>query len=204
MLPERVSRHSENLRIASFYDRFGWLYPLADGFCAPGRRRLIEHVNREPAGQLLEIGVGPGWHLPYYRGHQVTAIDCSTRMVASSRRCSPRAVVRQMDGERLDFADASFDYAILCHVLSVTENPAAMLAEARRVLRPGGRLFILNHETPANAWRHVDALLEPLARRLRFRSWFRIEAIAGVEQFRLRRLRAGGLFGLMQAYSLEK
>ena len=200
---DRVSVPSANLRAASFYDQFGWLYPLIDFFCAPGRGRLIAQINREPAGRLLEIGVGPGSHLRYYRGHHLTAIDCSARMVARSRRQRPDAIVRQMDGERMDFSDASFDYVTLCHVLSVTENPAAMLAEARRVLRPGGRLFVVNHETPANAWRHVEALFVPLARHLHFRPRFRIEDIDGVEGFRLRRLGVG-LFGLMAAYSLEK
>lgn len=189
---------------ARFYDRVFRLYPLVDWFCAPGRQRLIDEINRAPAGRLLEVGVGPGDHLPLYGDHAVTAIDCSVRMVESSRRHAPAAEVRQMNGERMDFPDASFHYVVLCHVLSVTPDPAGMLAEAHRVLRPGGRVFVLNHETPDNAWRHVDRLLTPLARGLHFRSHFRLRELAGVERFRLRPLRAGGLCGLMKAYSLEK
>lgn len=190
--------------IGRFYDRVCALYPLVDVFCAPGRRRLIEQINQFPAGHLLEIGVGPGRHLKHYRGHRITAIDCSERMVASCRRQCPGADVRQMDGERLAFADASFDHVALCHVLSVTPNPAKMLAEAHRVLRAGGRLFVLNHETPANAWRHVDAVLAPFAARLRFRSWFRLRALPGVERFRALRSAGRGVCGLMATYSLEK
>ncbi len=190
--------------VSIFYDRVYWLYPLVDCFCAAGRRRLIQQINQEPAGELLEIGVGPGHHLPLYRGHAITAIDCSAKMVSSCRDCSPDADVRQMDGEALSFPVASFDYVVLCHVLSVTANPARMLEEAHRVLRPGGRLFVLNHETPTNAWRHLDKMLIPLARRLRFQSWFRLESISGVDRFRGKRLASVGLFGLMNAYSLEK
>lgn len=193
-----------NAPVASFYDRVAWLYPLVDWFCSPGRRNLIEHINREPTGRLLEIGVGPGRHLRLYRTHEITAIDCSVAMVDRARRHAPNAAVRRMDGERLDFPDASFDYVVLCHVLSVTADPARMLAEVHRVLRPRGRLFVLNHETPPTAWRYVDALLAPLARRLRFQSRFRVEHIHGIGRFRTRRLAAGTGLGLMNAYSFEK
>lgn len=193
-----------NRRVARFYDWVCWLYPLVDCFCAPGRRHLIRHINQELAGRLLEVGVGPGGHLRHYEKHEITAVDCSAKMVAHCRHRSPTTDVRQMDGEKLAFPDARFDYVVLCHVLSVTADPARMLAEAHRVLRPGGRLFVLNHETPRHAWRHVDRALGPLAGWLRFRSWFRLAEIQGVDRFRGRRLEAGGLGGLMTAYSLEK
>jgi phosphatidylethanolamine/phosphatidyl-N-methylethanolamine N-methyltransferase len=193
-----------NHRMARFYDRVGWLYPLVDRFCAPGRRRLIARINQEPPGRLLEIGVGPGAHLPLYRGHQITAIDCAESMVARSRRRLPGADIRRMDGEDLDFRDASFDYVALLHVLSVTARPASLLAEAYRVLRPGGRLFVLNHETPTNAWRHVEKLCVPLADRLCFRSWFRLEEIPGVERFRSKDWETRSGFGLMHSCSLTK
>jgi phosphatidylethanolamine/phosphatidyl-N-methylethanolamine N-methyltransferase len=196
--------HGSNGEVARFYDWAGCFYPMIDLFCASARRQLIHEINRQPTGKLLEIGVGPGRHLRFYREHDITAIDCSARMVASCRRCAPSIATRHMDGEQLDYPDAWFDYVTLFHVLSVTANPTRMLAEARRVVRPGGRIFILNHETPANAWQHIDAMLIPLARWLRFRSWFRLKDIAGIERFRCRPLGLRGGFGLMNAYSLEK
>lgn len=195
---------AHTLRTARFYNRAGWLYPLVERFCAPGRRRLISRINEEAPGRLLEIGVGPGFHLPLYRGHAITAIDCAERMVVSSRRQLPGADIRQMDGEKLDFTDASFDYVALFHVLSVTARPADMLTEAHRVLRPGGRLFVLNHETPANAWRHVERLGAPLAGWLCFRSWFRLGDVAGIERFRTRSRAIRSGLGLMSACSFTK
>lgn len=109
-----------------------------------------------------------------------------------------------MDGEDLAFPDESFDYVVLCHVLSVTADPARMLAEVHRVLRPGGRIFVLNHETPVNAWRHVDKALRPLAGWLCFRSWFRLGEIPGADRFQLERLETGRLGGLMPAHCLKK
>lgn len=201
---EDPSPRAGNHQVARFYDWAYWLYPLVDCFCASGRRRLIEHINQKPAGRLLEIGVGPGTHLELYRKHHLTAIDCSARMVASARRQSPASDVRQMDGEHLAFPAASYDYVTLCHVLSVTADPAKMLAEARRVLRPGGLLFILNHETPDSAWRHFDTRIAPLARWLRFRSDFRLENISGIERFRRSPLGTSGPFGWMTACCLQK
>jgi phosphatidylethanolamine/phosphatidyl-N-methylethanolamine N-methyltransferase len=193
-----------NHRIARFYDRVHGFYPLVDCFCAPGRQRLIQHINQAPAGKLLEVGVGPGHHLPLYRQHEITAIDCSAKMVARCRRHASGIDVRQMDGECLRFPDATFDYLAICHVLSVTADPVRMLAEAHRVLRPGGRLFVLNHETPANAWRHLDTLLGPLSRWLCFRSWFRLGEVRGVERFQISPLGSRSGFGLMVAHSLQK
>lgn len=193
-----------NRDIANFYDCVHWLYPVVDVFCAAGRRRLIEHINLQPPGALLDVGVGPGRHLRHYRGHAVTAIDCSPRMVAASRRHSPGTTVRQMDGERLEFADATFDYVALCHVLSVTHDPERMLKEAHRVLRRNGKLFVLNHETPDNAWGRLETRLAPLGGWLRFRTEFRVDAIAAAGLFRKTQLGRGGVFGMISAYLLQK
>ena len=206
MTPAETSTEFDvrNRRVATFYDRVHRLYPLVDYFCAPGRRRLIEHINQKPAGKLLEIGVGPGHHLRLYRRHRITAIDCSAAMVARCRDRLPGLDVHQMDGEHLRFADSTFDYVAACHVLSVTADPARMLGEAYRVLRPGGHLFVLNHETPINAWQHLDRALVPLSRWLCFRSWFRLGEIRGVERFQMTALGSRGMCGLMAAYSLLK
>jgi phosphatidylethanolamine/phosphatidyl-N-methylethanolamine N-methyltransferase len=199
----RTTASAENRRVALFYDRVATLYPLVDCFLAAGRRRLIHQINREPAGSLLEIGCGPGHYLRHYR-HRVTAIDCSPGMAARCRLNNPDTPVHVMDGEQLEFPDANFDYVVLGHVLSVTDQPGRMLAEARRVVRPGGRVFVANHETPQNRWRCLDDVLMPVARKLCFRTVFRLARVPGVENFRPARQTGRGLFGLTNAYTLEK
>lgn len=193
-----------NRRVARFYDCAFPLYPLVDLCCGGGRRRLIAEINRYPAGRLLEIGVGPGRHIPFYRGHAVTAVDCSAAMVASCQRVAPEVETLVMDGEELAFSAECFDYVVLCHVLSVTTDARRLLAEVYRVLRPGGRVFVLNHETPMSPWRHLDRLAVPVAKWLRFHSWFRLGGVAGVERFRCTRLGIRGCVGLMRAHLLEK
>ncbi|MEZ0277147.1 MAG: class I SAM-dependent methyltransferase, partial [Roseimicrobium sp.] len=76
------------------------------------------------------------------------------------------AEVKVMDGEALEFADAVFDRVVMAFVLSVTAYPERMLAEAWRVLRPGGLAFILNHETRPS----LPSLV------LRMRSWLRLRS----------------------------
>lgn len=193
-----------NRRVARFYDWAHPLYPLVDLFCGGGRRRLIAEINRHPPGRLLEIGVGLGRHLLLYRGHTVAVVDCSPAMISSCRRVAPEVEARVMDGEQLAFPAGFFDYVVLCHVLSVTTDAARLLREVHRVLRPGGRAFVLNHETPAGPWRHVERLAEPVARWLRFRAWFRLREVAGLARFRCVRLPISGCGGLMRAHLLEK
>jgi ArsR family transcriptional regulator len=109
-----------------------------------------------PPGRLLDIGTGTGGLLAR-AAPQIKSglgIDASRTMLSLARtrladagfgHCS----VRLADMYRLPLADASFDAATLCMVLHHAEDPTAVLAEAARVLRPGGALLIaeLDHYT---------------------------------------------------------
>ena len=57
----------------------------------------------------------------------------------------------QMDGENLQFPDCYFDYVVLSHVITVVDDPEKLLEETYRVLKPNGKIFILNHFTPKNS-----------------------------------------------------
>ena len=75
--------------------------------------------------------------------------------------------------EQLAFADASFDCVTLPYVLSVTPDPARLTAELRRVCKPGGDIFVLNHFSGGNAvWALPEHLVGGLAARIGFRSEF--------------------------------
>ncbi len=110
--------------------------------------RLAPRVER---GQLLDIGSGTGRLLellaPHFR--QALGIDASKAMLALARARLARTdlahcAVRQADMYRLPLADASFDVAILQMVLHYAEDPAGAVAEAARVLRPGGRIILID------------------------------------------------------------
>jgi phosphatidylethanolamine/phosphatidyl-N-methylethanolamine N-methyltransferase len=190
--------------IGRFYDFARWLYPMIDPFFTTGRRRLVQRINLCPAGELLEIGTGPGTHLPLYRGHRVTGIDVSAGMIRQSQAACPGATLIQMDGEALEFPDARFDLVVLAHVLSVTADPNRLLSEVRRVLRPGGLVFIVTHETPTHALRHWDRLITPLARWFKVRSWFRLREWAAVEPFTVLDASLSGPLGVFLTVILKK
>jgi ArsR family transcriptional regulator len=117
---------------------------------------------------LLDIGTGTGrlLELVALRAERALGVDMSRDMLAlararlAERGLADRAAVRQADMYRLPFADAVFDAVAMQMVLHYAEDPAAALAEAARVLRPGGVLLIADLAPHGEA-----ALLEKHAHR---------------------------------------
>lgn len=131
-------------RIAPFFDTMeGMMEKLLFG---TWRQRLWSRV--EP-GKILEIGVGTGKNFPYYpAGAEITAIDFSAKMLArAERKPAPYGMptLRLMDVQQLDFPDNSFDTAVGSFVFCSVPEPQQGLQEVRRVLKPGGRLLLLEH-----------------------------------------------------------
>jgi len=190
---------------SQFYDRFRILYPLVDVFLKPQKRRLISLVNAQPAGQLLEVGVGNGSHLPLYKGHHVTGIDTSAGMLAVATRHQKFNVrLLQMDGESLLFKDENFDYVVLSHVIAVADDPNQLLQEVFRVLKPQGKLFILNHITPNNWLQYIDRAFQLFSGFLHFKSVFKLSQFASISRFKL--LHEEGLkpWGYFKIYIYQK
>jgi phosphatidylethanolamine/phosphatidyl-N-methylethanolamine N-methyltransferase len=179
---------------ATFYNRISFLYPLIDIFLKPQKRMLCTEINKQPFGRLLEIGVGNGSHLHLYKQHQITGIDTSSKMLEIAQRRSPDAKLLQMDGQALLFADHTFDYIVLSHVIAVVDNPEQLLAESYTVLKPNGKIFILNHFTPDNWLKYVDRSFGLISGRLHFRSVFSINDLAVIKKFDLEKeVRFGSL-----------
>ncbi|RYY56398.1 MAG: class I SAM-dependent methyltransferase [Chitinophagaceae bacterium] len=189
-----------------FYDYLQPFYPAIDLFLRTQRRRLIGEVNRQEAGQLLDIGVGTGSHLPLYGDHlAITGIDVSKRMLhAATRRAKPGTSLLQMDGQELGFPDSSFQYVVLAHVIAVVKKPDALINEVYRVLQPGGKCFILNHFTPANALGYADRIFQPIGKLLHFRSNFTLADIPSIRQFVQVNDQLSGPFGYYRQIILEK
>jgi ubiquinone/menaquinone biosynthesis C-methylase UbiE len=98
-----------------------------------------------PLGSLLDIGTGTGRMLELFGGQaeQAMGIDRSPAMLRLARaKLEGRVELRQADLYALPLADGAADVAIVHHVLHFAEDPAAAIAEAARVLGPGGRLLI--------------------------------------------------------------
>jgi phosphatidylethanolamine/phosphatidyl-N-methylethanolamine N-methyltransferase len=169
-----------------FYDRLTILYPVIEVILRAQKRKFFRIINEYPSGRLLEIGVGNGAYLKHYNKHEITAIDASKKMLANARKnaCSDMQLFH-MNGEALAFQNHHFDYVILSHVISVIDDPEKMLQEVRRVLRPNGKVLILNHFTPDNWLKYVDRSFEKVSKLLFFKSVFRIADVDILKHFTL-------------------
>lgn len=119
--------------------------------------KVRARVCAELAGDVVEVGFGSGLNVRHYPPavRQVTAVEPSGlawRLSATERAASPVPVERAgLDGQRLPFADASFDSALSTWTLCTIPDPVEALRELRRVLRPGGRLFLVEHGAAPDA-----------------------------------------------------
>jgi phosphatidylethanolamine/phosphatidyl-N-methylethanolamine N-methyltransferase len=117
----------------------------------PGERlRSLELLGPRPGERLVIIGCGTGADLPFVpAGVEVLAVDLSPDMLRQARaHARPGIEFREMDGMALALPDGGFDAAILHMVLEVIPDTARCLAEAARVLRPGGRLAVFDKFLP--------------------------------------------------------
>jgi ubiquinone/menaquinone biosynthesis C-methylase UbiE len=128
---------------------------------------LLALVPETDAGRLLDIGTGTGRVLELLapRVSQGIGVDASKAMLALARSRLARpgfahCSVRLADMYRLPLAEASFDIAVVQMVLHYAEDPPGVLAEVVRVLRPGGRLIVIDL-----AHHYRDDLVTKLAHR---------------------------------------
>ena len=169
----------------------------------PGRKEAVRVANDRPGQRILEVGVGTGLSLPYFRADsEVTGIDVSEEMLAKARRRVEKeklAHVRGlhvMDAEHLDFEDNSFDAVLALYVASVVPVPARFAAEMRRVCIPGGTIVLVNHFT-SDKWvlRWMERRLAHLARHIGFHADFPLETFLRDSKLAVREIRPSNLFG---------
>jgi phosphatidylethanolamine/phosphatidyl-N-methylethanolamine N-methyltransferase len=166
-------------RWSSFYD------VVFGGISSSGRKRAVDLVNRLPGRAVLEVGVGTGLALPGYNpDKRIVGIDLSAEMLALARRRVAERGLRnveglhEMDAEATNFADGQFDTAVAMFVASVVPNPKRLLAELRRVVRPGGNILFVNHfaaEGGPRWW--VERAMAPMSRRLGWHPDFATQAL---------------------------
>ncbi|KQW22335.1 SAM-dependent methyltransferase [Afipia sp. Root123D2] len=129
--------------------------PIYDAVCGPVMvkgRRAAAAAARSVGGKILEVGVGTGLSFDDYDNTtEITGIDMSAPMLekARARMATGRypfvRQVLQMDAHRMTFADATFDCVVAQFVITLVENPEQVLSECHRVVKPGGRIILVNH-----------------------------------------------------------
>ena len=150
-----ADRATERARRA--YDRGAGFYDLRESLpekLAFGKWRG-DLWTLVPDGRVLEVGVGTGRNLKYYRDAlDVTAIDFSPKMLSRARDrardVGSSAELILMDVQELEFPSAAFDSAVATFVFCSVPDPVRGLQEVQRVLKPGGRIYLLEHVLSTN------------------------------------------------------
>ncbi|MGA2764758.1 MAG: methyltransferase domain-containing protein [Spirochaetia bacterium] len=131
-------------RIAGIYD---FLESMSEGRMKPWREQLWALARGQ---RILEVGVGTGKNIPYHPpGASVTGIDVAEKMLVRARaraaRLGSRTCFLEADVQALPFQDDSFDTAVATFVFCSVPDPVIGLQELNRVVRPGGRILLLEH-----------------------------------------------------------
>ncbi len=170
----------------AFYNKFSFFYPLVDIFLKAQKKVLFEELNMLPEGIVLEVGVGNGAHLGKYKKHKVIGIDTSVSMLKNARKQAlANLELIQMDGMALLFDNEQFDYVVLSHVIAVVDDSEKLMEEVLRVLKPGGKVYILNHFTPNNWLRYLDKSFSVVSKVFHFKSIFYLNKITAFRKLTL-------------------
>ena len=195
--------------VVAAYARWAPIYdPIFGVATGIGRRATVSALNDLPDGRILEVGVGTGISLPLYKGgHRLVGIDLSPDMLSRARkRVARRALanveaLHEMDAANLTFADASFDVAVAMFVMTVVPDPAAVLAEIVRAVRPGGHVVVVNHFSVEKGPRAaVERSLARYSDKLGWHPEFPIDEVLGRSDLKLlkrRDLPPAGIFTLL-------
>jgi ubiquinone/menaquinone biosynthesis C-methylase UbiE len=194
--------YRENPLLRLSYSLIAPLYDLA--IAAPlrtARSRSLSSLPADAAGRVLLSGIGTGLDLPLLpQVHRYTALDFNAAMLARARSRGADLQVEWVLGDSmaLPFPDAHFDHVVLHLIVAVVPQPAHCLSEAARVLKPGGRIILMDKFLQVDQRALLRRALNPLSRRIATRTDVVFEevlaAVPGLQVVSDVPLLAGGWF----------
>ncbi|RJS91330.1 class I SAM-dependent methyltransferase [Salinisphaera sp. Q1T1-3] len=161
-------------RLSGTYDRF--FGPVFE----QGRQVAVDRMGCEAGDRVLEVGVGTGLSLAHYAdGVDVVGIDVSPDMLEHARKRvngnAERVTLEVMDAQSMDFPDNSFDKVVAMYVVSVAPDPKKVVDEMKRVCKPGGDIYIVNHFSQKGPMARLERLASPLSKLVGFRPSFPLD-----------------------------
>ena len=186
LLAEKLNKKMAEESTGKLYDLWAGVYDHTFGALVHRRQtRAIQELRARPGERILDLGVGTGLSLVKYpAGTEVVGVDLSGGMLDKARdrllecRREDRGSVTlaQADAMNTPFADGSFDHVMISHVISVVSDPNRLLREAKRLLKPGGRIVVLNHfQSASPALALAEGVLNPVFVKIGWRSDLTLE-----------------------------
>jgi len=147
------------------------VYDLIAGYFKESRKKSVDALEIKVGDKVLIVGAGTGLDLAFLPNDcEIVATDITPAMIELIKKRSStsnrRVQAIVMDGQRLEFADNSFDKIILHLILAVIPDPIACIKESERVLKPGGHIVVFDkfvrRDTKPSILRRVANLLTNL------------------------------------------
>lgn len=195
------SREEEFNRLAPFYDALVRFLAFFIGGEHRLRQRVVTLIGLRPGDHVLDVACGTGTMATMMAEcvgpeGQIVGIDLSPRMIEIAKRKAtmPQVTFRQANAENIPYPDQYFDKATITYALH--EMPRAVrhntLNEVHRVLKPGGRLVVVDYYEPRGR-----------CRRALFRLWMRVEGATAEDLLTsglLREIKTGGFEDIHQVF----
>jgi demethylmenaquinone methyltransferase / 2-methoxy-6-polyprenyl-1,4-benzoquinol methylase len=180
------------------YDRIGAL--MSFGQDPRWRRAMVSAVGPRPGQRLLDVATGTGLvaaELVRRGATEVVGLDQSEQMLSGARarlarqpELARRVTLVRGEAERLPFSDGEFDGLTFTYLLRYVDDPARTVAELARVVKPGGRIGMVEFGVPESAplralWRLYTRAGLPLIGRLVSPAWLEVGRFLGpnIESF---------------------
>lgn len=191
------------------YDRMGAV--LSYGQDPRWRRAMVKAVDPRPGQRVLDVATGTGMvaaQLVRDGGCDVVGVDQSEAMLAAARARTARSpelaahlTFVTAEAERLPFGDGEFDGLTFTYLLRYVDDPQAAMRELARVVRPGGRIGMVEFGVPGTPalralWRVQTRAVLPAAGRVVSTSWYEVGRFLGpnIEEFHRRHPDLPGLW----------